>query len=253
LVIGGQRSPGWPLTGLFAIPIIGAGVIGADSSLAHAQKQVRSEFVLEGRPLFITPREMAVLSKLRNTLPGRMPRVQDAALAVARQVVTGRDARHVLALYQLEIGTQRENEPMRAEALDILLNSDFTSLGKRAEYLAARGQIAYQLGDFAAAKALWTELLEQTPNDGKILANLAQVYQAENDPKSASDLFERAIAARTASHQLVPVSSVAKCREPGSAGQARRRGRSCPSHRLSQPCQLARCLGCVPPARHPRR
>lgn len=153
---------------------------------------------LEGQALALSPRETDALSALGVAVRGGIRGRQDAALATARNAVGSRDGRHVLALYQLELGGLRNDNSLRAPALDELIASELTRPAKLAGYLAARGSIAFQLRDFETASRHWTRLLEMSPNDPDVLANLAQVRQAQNDPQGAADLLARAIAARTA-------------------------------------------------------
>jgi tetratricopeptide (TPR) repeat protein len=186
---------------LAAVLAVGNGTV---VSPAHAQRGIDptrgidAVMMLGGSKLYLSRKEMVALGDLKNTLgPGSL-HLRDRALAEARRVAKGRDARYVLALYQLEIGRQRKESVLRAEALDILIASELTSRDKLAGYLSERGGMAYQLRDFKTARTLWTRLLEMKPNDPDTLGNLAQSYQAENNPSRAADLLERAAAAREA-------------------------------------------------------
>lgn len=178
-----------------------AAVAGSTAAMipspAHAQRQVQTSYEIGGARLSVTSREMGALVELSQAL-GRPPGAQDAALANARRVARGPDARYALALYQLEIGRQRKDSALRAEALDILIASDLSNPDKLAGYLGERGSMAYELKDWKTAKRLWTRLLEIKPDDPEVLSGLAGIYQAENEPGAAADLLERAAAAREA-------------------------------------------------------
>lgn len=158
-----------------------------------------------GARLSLTSQEMRALSELGGLVRGggQVAR-QDRALEEARRVATGRDARHVLAVYELELGNQRRDDVMRAKALDVLIDSPLTRTERLAGYLGVRGQIAYRVGDLDRAGALWSRLAELTPSDPDALANLAQVKLAQKDAAGAMDLLDRAIAARAASGQTTP-------------------------------------------------
>ena len=199
---------------------------------AHAQRNdpsrggVDAYLDLDGARLSLSRQELEAFIKVRNTLGSSAPQSQDSALAAARRAVKGPDGRHVLALYQLQIAKQRNDIALRREALDTLIASKISSPEKLPGYLAERGGIAYQLGDFQTARTLWTRLLDMKPADPDLLGNLALVYQAENDVKGAADMLQRAAAARRAAgevlsetlyRQQLSIADQAKLVEPGIA------------------------------------
>lgn len=184
-------------TGSILIAAVAGSLAATVASPVHAKPQVQTSFEVGGARLAVTPREMAALVDLSQAL--HRPRAaQDVALAAARRVARSPDALYALALYQLDIGRQRNDSALRAEALDTLIASDLSPREKLAGYLGERGSMAYELKDFNTAKTLWTRLLEIRPGDPDVLAGLAGIYQAENDPARAADLLERAAAARKA-------------------------------------------------------
>ena len=176
--------------------LLGAGC--AAWSAAAAQEQVSSAMELRGSRLALSPEELRALSNLGHLARSGQNGRQNRALAEARRVANGRDARYVLALYELEIGTRRGDDAMRAQALDALIASQLTRRDRLPGRLAARGQIAYRAGDFDTAGRLWARLAELTPSDPDVFANLAQVRLAQKDAPGAMDLLTRAIAAREA-------------------------------------------------------
>jgi tetratricopeptide (TPR) repeat protein len=169
---------------------------------AHGQG-VKTSLELEGQRMSLTGQEMAALTELGRQVQSANRSAQDVALAKARQAAEGRDARHVLAVYMLEIGRQRHDDALNAEALDILIASELTSKAKLPGFLDMRAGIAFNARDFGKAKALWTRLLELKPNDPDTLGNLAQASVGLNDRRGAADLLGRAIAARQATGQPV--------------------------------------------------
>ncbi|MCW3847883.1 tetratricopeptide repeat protein [Sphingomonas sp. LB-2] len=183
-----------------ASALVFAPLIGGIARPAQAQSQ---SIEINGKRLSLSSEEAKALGAVSNTIPGRNRPLQDNALARARSIVKSPDARHVLALYELEIGTQRGDNAMRIPALDVLIASDLTSAQSLASYLSVRGGIAFDAHDFATANTLWTRLLAMKPDDPDALANLAQVRIAQNDPAGAIDLIERAIAKLTAAHRPV--------------------------------------------------
>jgi len=179
-------------------------VLGAASPTAAAQEQVSTVMEIGGSKLAVSQQEMRALSALGNLARGAQSGRQDRALADARRVANSRDARFALALYELEIGSRRGDQAMRAGALDALIASQRAAPERLPSYLADRGQIAYRAGDFDTAAKLWGRLAELTPADPDALANLAQVRLAQKNAPGAMDLLTRAIAARAALGQTVP-------------------------------------------------
>ena len=186
---------------------LGTSILAFGSGLAPAPAVAqRGESVLQinGRSLALSRLEMDRLGEVRSVLHGAAPGVQDRALRAARSVVNSTDARYVLALYQLEIGQQRRDDPLRAEALDVLIASRDTPAEKIPDYLAIRGDIAFRNRDYAVASSAWTRVAELRPDDPQSLNNLAQLRNVENDPAAAVDLMARAIAAHQSRAQVAP-------------------------------------------------
>lgn len=180
--------------------LLAAALTAGGCGTAHAQ------LVLDGKTLSIETRELAALTRLRETIPGHEPRLQDNALAAARGAVHSHDGLYVLALYEEEIGKQRPDGVLRTQALDALIASEMTPRERLPSFLGVRGNIAFQAGDFATADTMWSRQLAMKPGDPDVIANLAQVRVAQHDPKGATDLLEQAAAARNAAHQ--PVSEI---------------------------------------------
>jgi tetratricopeptide (TPR) repeat protein len=162
-----------------------------------------SRLELGGRTLSLSPLEADLLAQVRRVLRGSGSD-QDRALAAARSAVNGADARYVLALYQLEIGQQRRDDALRAEALDVLIASGVVPTERLVGYLGLRGDIAFRARDLAVASAAWTRLAELQPNDPQSLVNLAQVRAAQGDAAGAVDLIRRGIAARGSGAEAAP-------------------------------------------------
>ena len=152
-----------------------------------------TEMWLGSERLSVSRDELRRLSDLGNAITAT-PAIQNRALAAARSVVNGPDARHVFATYLLEITRRRPNDAWRAEALDVLIASRLTRPEMLPGYIAARGGIALRAGDLDLAAALWTRAAEQQPDNPQALVNLAQVRQAQGDQTGAMILMRRAIA-----------------------------------------------------------
>lgn len=192
------------LTRLAAVGVAVAGVGGGACSAAATRQQVSTVMEIGGSKIAVSPQEMKALSKLGSLARSGQSAAQDRALAEARRVSNGRDARYALALYELEIGRRRDDDMMRAQALDVLIASELTRPDRLPGHLATRGQIAYQTGDLDTAARHWARLAELTPSDPDIFANLAQVRLAQKDAPGAIDLLKRAIATREDLGQAVP-------------------------------------------------
>ena len=172
-------------------------VFGADGAAA----QLQTEMELGGARLSVTAEEMRALSDLGNLARSGSPAFQNRALAEARRVVNGRDGRHALALYELEIGQRRGDQAMRAKALDALIASPLTPPQRLPSYLEVRGQIAFKAGDLDTAERTWSRL---TPATADVLVSLARVREARQDDLGAADLLARAIATRIAGGGTAP-------------------------------------------------
>lgn len=192
------------LTRLAAVTIF-AGIGFTAWPVVDAQgRPVTTVMEFGGKKLAVSPQEMTVLSNLGKLAREDQSARQDRALADARRVVNSRDARYVLALYEVEIGKRRGDDAMQAQALDVLIASPLTESDSLPGHLAARGQIAYRGGDFDMAERLWERLAELTPSDPRVFASLAQVRLAQKDADRAADLLSRAIAMREASGETAP-------------------------------------------------
>lgn len=192
----------WKTAGVW--PAAAAVLVGGSAFRSDAAAQSSMSMELGNQSLALTQDEMRALSDVGNLARSGQIASQNRALAEARRVVNGRDARHVLALYELEIAGRRGDQAMRAQALDTLIASPLTAPGKLPSYLQVRGQIAYKAAEYDAAKRFWTRLAAMTPSDALVLFNLAQVEAARQNDTLAADMMTRAIATRVASGQTTP-------------------------------------------------
>jgi len=173
-----------------------AGICAGAMAAAPTFAQItQNSLTLNGTTFALTPIELDRLTALGRYVHTSNRGAQDSALEAARSVANSNDSRYVLALYQLEIGRQRQDDTLRAQALDVLLASRQTPQDRLPSYLAVRGNIAFRAGDLATASTLWTRQMALQPDDPQLLNNLAQVRAAQNDAQGAVDLLRRAIAA----------------------------------------------------------
>lgn len=186
-----------------AVTMAVVGLFGSACS-AIARPQAGSVMEIGGTRIAVSAQEMKALSQLGNLARSGPSATQERALAEARRVSNSRDARYALALYELEIGRQRNDDAMRAKSLDVLIASQLTQPDRLPGHLATRGQIAYLSGDLDTAGRHWARLAELTPSDSDVFANLAQVRFAQRDALGAIDLLKRAIATHEGVGQAAP-------------------------------------------------
>ena len=194
--MAGQRRPRVARAILFAGLAFGLAICAMAPSLSGAQ--VQSSLNLNGRTFSLSGIELDRLLDLSRVVHDPNRPAQDHALAAAEAVVSSSDARFVLALYQLEIGRQRQDDALRVRALDVLIAQPGVPPAQLASYLGVRGDIAFRAHDLATASAMWGRLAQLQPGDPQAQVNLAQVRDAEGDHQGAADLLGRAIAARGA-------------------------------------------------------
>jgi tetratricopeptide (TPR) repeat protein len=177
----------------------------AAGALAPADAQIiDNRLTLYNRVLAISTLEQTRLMELQYVLRSSNRGAQDQALAAARGAANTPDARLLLAVYQLEIGRQRQDDALRAPALDVLIANRDTPSRLLPGYLSLRGNIAFRNGDYATASSALTRLAELQPNDPQVLFNLAQLRNAQHDSAAAIDLIGRAIGARQGAAQPAP-------------------------------------------------
>lgn len=174
---------------------IAAGAAVAIAWTAPVSAQVFTNVEYGGSVMSVTKQESRALLALGEALR-RPPAVQASALAAARQAAKGPDALYWLALLELELGRLRQDDALRARALDRLIPSPRTTEEKLPSYLDVRGGIAFKAGDFATARTLWTRLLALKPDDPDVLGNLAQVRVAQGDAEGAAGLLDQSLAER---------------------------------------------------------
>jgi Flp pilus assembly protein TadD len=190
--------------------------------------QISTQVEYGGASLSVTNREVKALQELGNALRGSRA-AQDKAWAEARRAAKGRDAIHWLALLELELGRRRNDDALRARALDRLIPSPMTPPENLPGYLDVRAGLAFKAGELAAARSHWTRLLALKPNDPDVLGNLAQVRAAQGDSEGAAGLLEQSVAEREKSGaraSAAPYRQRLTLLQKGSAGAAAAAGRA---------------------------
>jgi tetratricopeptide (TPR) repeat protein len=189
------------------------GTAGFATSMAAAQLPVAAA---APRALTLSSAERAALQALQAAAGGYDRMAQDAALAAARPVVQGADARFAFAHYQFIIGRARNDAQMQGQAVDMLVESGLVSASELPPLVANQASRAYQAGENQRLERLLARLVEMQPNDPAVLADYAQftagriinasASAAAQYRTSAVGLFQRALAAHLAAGRPAPES-----------------------------------------------
>jgi len=157
------------------------------------------------RALNLSRDERDPIAALQMAAAGPDRAAQDAALAAARAVARGPDARYALAHYQLEIGRARGDFQMQNQAVDALVESGLAQADELPSLLANQASRAYSAGDMARTERLLARIIELQPNNAEALADYGQFKSRVNsratgaaDRTLAVTLFGRALAANQA-------------------------------------------------------
>ena len=196
----------------------------------------------------VSNREAKALQRLADALR-RPPAIQDNALAAARRTAKSPDALYWLTLLELELGRVRNDDALRASALDRLIANPRTAPEKMTGYLDVRGGIAFKAGDLATARTHWTRLLTLKPNDPEVLGNLP--FRSPKGIPLAGQSPSRAGGRRARNPARVTASSYRSGSPSSSNAGLRGRRRHGPGagRRLSDPGPLARSARRLPAAR----
>lgn len=175
----------------------------ADAQRRNRQQQ-QQPLQPQTPPLQLSNEERAVLVPLEAAARGTDRAVQDAALAAARPVLRGPDARYAFARYQLLIADQRDDDAMMREAVDVVLESNRMTAEEVPLFLTVQAQLAVDARDLPKAERAYMRLVQLRPNDADVLGNLALIRIQQN--QSGLAYLQRAIAARQAAGGQIPES-----------------------------------------------
>ena len=122
-----------------ALGMLAAHLCGGAIAFHRPRAQLDPEqLTLDGTTFALSPDELDRLTALGGVVHTSDRGAQDRALAAARSIANSADARYVLAIYQLEIGRQRQDDALRAPALDVLIADRVTPRDRLASYLGVR-------------------------------------------------------------------------------------------------------------------
>lgn len=172
-------------------------------SIAPAAAQTQSPLA----SVSLTKAERDALASVDTALRSGNFAAASAALAAARSVATGADARHYLNQYQYQIAVARNDHRAQAEAIETLIAGGRIPAAHMPALYGQLGSIAYSyIGDYKRAEAAFTAQVEAAPTSPQALTNLARVKRDLKKPQEALSLLTRAIAAQRAAGQAVPES-----------------------------------------------
>lgn len=158
----------------------------------------------QARQLNLSREERAVLASLDAATRGTDRAAQDAALAAARPVVRGADARYAFARYQMQIAIQRNDNALLSQSVDLAVESNAAPPEEMVVYLNSQAQFATDARDHQKAERALNRLAQLRPNDPDLLVRLGQVRVNTGRVAEGLQLLQRAISGRQAASQPVP-------------------------------------------------
>lgn len=187
-----------------AIIVTIAGGLGLAASAAEAQR--RPAPVQQVRTFSLTKEERAALLPLQTALAVNNYGAAAAALPAAQAAAQSADARYFLAQYQLRLGIGTNNRELQSRAIDAMIASGAVPAADLPQLYANQAALLTDAGEWRKAEAVLARLVELTPNDPAVIAQLAELKNDVGKVPEAVPLIERAIDMRAASGQPVPES-----------------------------------------------
>jgi tetratricopeptide (TPR) repeat protein len=127
-----------------------------------------------------------------------------AALPAAQAAESTDDDKYQGALMALIIAQNLKDDAAMSTAADAVIASGKAPPDQLQQILTMKGQLAYNKGDFAAADAAFTKLLQANPADGDTAITLAQIKDREGRTAEALPIIDQAIQAKATANQPVP-------------------------------------------------
>lgn len=166
------------------------------------------------RALTLSREERGALAALQAAASSPDGAAQDAALAAARPLARGADARYAFGHYQLQIGRARGDNAMQANAVDLMVDSGLAQGDELAGLLANQAMRAQLANDLPRTDRLLARIVELQPGNARALADYGQFTAARlifASPAAAMtyrtnavSLFQRALAANQAAGRASP-------------------------------------------------
>ena len=158
------------------------------------------------RSLALSPAERNVVAALGNSLASPDRAAQDQALAAARVAARSPEARYATGYYQLQIADRRGDAALRAQAVDILVESGQPTAAEAVPLLANQASRSLVAGDLPRTDRLLARMIELQPNNPSVLADYAELKVRRGEPGNGVILLVRAIEAAQASGRPAPES-----------------------------------------------
>jgi Flp pilus assembly protein TadD len=125
----------------------------------------------------------------------------ETALPAAQAAARGNDARILISRVQLGLATAKNNDALYVQALDALIANPVLGADELPTLLNQRVQRAFDAQDFSTAERILLRLQQLTPNDPKVVTNLAVVRNRMGNTTGALDTLLQTIQTQEASGQ----------------------------------------------------
>jgi tetratricopeptide (TPR) repeat protein len=158
------------------------------------------------RAVALSPAERHVVAALGDTLASPDRAVQDQAIAAARAAVRSPEGRYAVGYYQLQIADRRGDASLRAQAVDMLVDSGLATADEIGPLLASQASRSLASGDLPRTERLVARMVELQPNNPVALADYAELKVRMGEPGNGVLLLVRAVAAAQASGRPAPES-----------------------------------------------
>ncbi|HST35810.1 MAG TPA: hypothetical protein VLK25_04180, partial [Allosphingosinicella sp.] len=175
----------------------------AASGPALAQQPAAAQPV---RSLALSPAERNVVAALGNTVAGQDRAAQDQAMTAARAAVRSPEGRHAVGYYQLQIADRRGDAALRAQAIDLLVESGQATPEEMGPLLANQATRGLAAGDVPRTERLLARIIELQPNNAGALADYAEFKVRMGEPGNGVLYLVRAVDAAQASGRPAPES-----------------------------------------------
>jgi hypothetical protein len=168
------------------------------------QNQAGAQAQAQGPALNLNAQERAALLALQTAAAGTDRAAQDAAIAAARPVATGGDARYAFSGLLFRIGRQRTDSALLLESLPGLVDSPRTSAADLPGYLRVQYELARNAGQRDVADRALARLAQLEPNNPETQVALAQSRVTQGRVAEGLRAIQAAIQTRQAAGQPAP-------------------------------------------------
>ena len=158
-------------------------------------QQQAAQAQAQGRQLSISRAEQTALAPLDTAIRAQDWAAAQAALPAAEAAAQGADARYFVARAKLQIALGTNNNQMQLQALEQLTVMPTLPAEELQPFLNKQAELAFAANDFPHAERVYQRLLELSPNDPRVLQNLAVVRTRMGNRAGAMQAVEQRIAA----------------------------------------------------------